>query len=111
MEIITLMLGALLVGLVVVFLSPLLYDMAKQLYMDYMAMPEPILNIIKVQKIDFSESYIGGGNFFHSVNGKGRLTHLSPDFSEELFQKNLTGGFFDIPDDCGKCESKHFSSF
>jgi len=108
MDVITLLIGALIVGLVVVFVSPALYDRAKTLYLDSVAKPEPVLNIIKIQKIDFAESYIGGGNFFHTVSGKGRLIHLSPDFSEELVKKNLAAGFFDIPDSCDKCVSYMF---
>lgn len=103
MEIISLIFGALLVGLVVVFLSPFLYDKAKQLYIDHTAKAKPVLNVIKVKKIDFSEQYVGGGNFFHTVDGKGRLIHLSPDFSEELVLRNLALGFFDIPEDCSEC--------
>lgn len=108
MEIIFLILGALIVGAVVVFVSPALYDRAKILYIEYVAKPAPILNIIKVQKINFNENYVGGGNFFHTVNGKGRLIHLVPDFNEELLEENLSGGFFDIPDDCNGCTEYMF---
>lgn len=95
--------AAAIIGIVVILIVPAIYDLGKGSFLDYLAKPQPVLNVVKVEKLDFSNEYVGGGNFFQTKNGRGRIIHLSPNFSEELTLKNLAGGFFDIPDDCSNC--------
>ena len=86
-------------GLLTYFIFPAIYDLAKVKFLNFIAEPRPVLNVIKVQKIDFSKNYIGGRNFFYTANGRGRVIHLSPEFNEDLIKENLAGSFFDIPTD------------
>ncbi|MDD3897275.1 MAG: hypothetical protein PHU04_05585 [Candidatus Peribacteraceae bacterium] len=103
LKIISIFFTVIVVGVIVVIGVPALYDLLKVSFLDYIAPPSPVLNVLKVRKLDFSKEYEGGGFFFHTVDGKGRIIHLSPDFNTELALKNLTTGFFDIPDDCNEC--------
>src|SRR3989344_487984 len=82
-------------GLLTYFIFPAIYDLAKVKFLNFIAEPRPVLNVIKVQKIDFSKNYIGGRNFFYTANGRGRVIHLSPEFNEDLIKENLAGSFID----------------
>ncbi|GEM_PF-7107530 len=107
MLIIYLILAALL-GLLIVLGAPALYDLTRRSFLDLKAESRPVLNLVKVRKIDLSSEYVGGANFFHTVDGKGRIIHFSSEFNEELTNQNLALAFFDIPDDCSGCTEYMF---